>query len=244
MTAPATNSNQIADLFPGILEALQNRTDITPAQMTVWARKTILEMTEKWQFEELHVQGPTINLTPNIPQVVPIASMLNPNDDYTWLDDPVIFLDPPANTIAYPMNFMEVKAIQTLLYVPGSIPFKYTVQGPNFLLGGVPQQTYQVYLPYYRRHPFIEGPNQQNSPLFFPHSWMDLVEYAAAERGAIAKRWPDMSTYLHQLIYGDPDYETSDGLRGRPGLLAARMLTLERVQSKSTRAMQPQVARY
>jgi hypothetical protein len=243
MAAPATNPNQIQSLFPGIQEALQNRTDITTTQMTNWASKTLRELCEKYQFEELHVQGPLITLTPNVPQLIPISSMLNPQDDYCWLDDPVIFLDPPNNTIAYPMDMQSVKAIQTLRYVPGSIPFKYALQGPNFILGGMPQTAYNMYLPYYRRHPFTAA-NPQQQQLFVPESWHDIVEYAAAERGAIALRWPDMQVYLHQLLYGDPDFEASDGLRGRPGLLAARALTLERVQARSTRQITPFVSRY
>lgn len=246
MPGPAINPNLIQDLFPGILDALQNRTDITPAQMTRWATKTIREITEKYQFEELHVQGPLYTVIPNVPQTVPISYLLNADDDYTWLDDPCIFLDPPNNTIGYPIQFMELKAIQTLRFVPGNIPFRYSLMGPNFIFAGEPNTTYQIFLPYYRRHPFLAvntGVPQQQQ-LFFPESWQDIVEYLAAERGAIALRWPDMASYLHKLVWGDPDYESSGGERGRPGLAAARILTLERVQSKSTRQLLPQLDRY
>lgn len=243
MATPAANPNTISTLFPGVLEALQNRTDITTTQMSGWISKTLREITEKYQFEELHVEGPLYTLTPNIKQVVPISSLLNSGDDYTWIDDPVIYLDPPNNTIGYPMDFMENKAIKPLLTVPGSIPFKYTVVGSNFLLGGEPQMAYQIYLPYYRRHPFNNA-NLQQSQLFIPESWQDIVEYAAAERGCIALRWPDMQTYLHNLLWGDPDFQRSGGVEGRPGLIAGRILTIERVKSKSTRQVQPQVSRY
>lgn len=135
------------------------------------------------------------------------------------------------------MDYMTMKAIQPLLFVPGGVPFKYTRYGQFFLFGSQPGQNYQVYLPYQRRHPFNDE-NLPASPLFFSPQWEDVVEYAAALRGAHARRWPDMVKYLREILYGDPKDP------GNPGLLKSTALQIQMDETKSTRQLMPHVERY
>jgi hypothetical protein len=256
MNTPGQNPHVINDLYPGIIEALENRQDITPQQAAIWVKKTIINLTETEVFEELRTTGPIVNIGPGLGfngsnYMYAVSYFLNAGDDYTNMEDPVIFLSPiqaasvglvgtgtvTGGTVGYPMTYMTAKAIQPLLFVPGGIPFRYTRYGQFFWFGSQPGQNYQVYLPYQIRHPFNDS-NLPQSQLFIPPSWEDIVEYSAALRGAHARRWPDMVANLRQILYGDPKDPSN------PGLLKSVKLQIERDQSKSTRQLLPTVARY
>lgn len=251
---PGGTTATIGSLIPKVQADLQNRADVTEstsiqpnAEMrpSAWLRDTIREITASWPFEELRVKGPQVTLVPG-QYNYPIASFLNPGDDYTLMEDPVIFLTVPSpgvSAVAYPMDYMTPKAIAPLLNIQGGIPFKYTRYGGEFWFGTNPGQAYVVYLPYQLRHPF-NAANLTESPVMMPEDWFDIVCYGAAERGAIALRWNDQATYLHNILYGDPDAQMSDSKKGRPGLLAARIMQIERDAAHSTRQFQPVVARY
>lgn len=260
MPGPATSTAVINDLIPGVQAALQNRSDASENQTnpamrpSFWIRAAIREITESQPFEELRVIGPTVTIGPGLgfqgsSYIFPISMFLASGDDYTMTEDPVIFLGNTSglnlgqNTVGYPMTYMTPKAIAPLVSIPGGVPFKYTRYGGNFWFGTQPGQNYQVYLPYQRKHPF-NGDNLTTSPVFMPSSWFDVIEYAAAERGAVVNRWNDQSEFLHKLLYGDPKSQMSDGTLGRPGLIAARTLQMERDKRLSTVAMMPSVQRY
>jgi len=243
---PGSNPHKIADLYPGILAKLQNRTDITEQQAAYAVRSALLDITESMIFEELR--------SPNIPMVTAgpgmgwqgsnyayqVSTFLAPGDDYTLMEDPVIcltqgtqFTSPSQvnNTVTYAMDYMTPKAIRPLLGIGGGIPLKYTRFGTQ------PGQPYQVFLPYQIRHRFTS--NLPDSPLFIPTSWEEIVEYSAAMRLAQGPlRWPDMVKDIKLILYGDP--KTPD----QPGILAARKLQIERDQNKSTRQLIPVVQRY
>lgn len=257
MNLPGTNPRVINDLFAGVQEALFGK-DITPQQSAVWVRKTLENLTAKFPFEELRVIGPMVTVGPgqgfqgsNYQYLV--SSFLNAGDDLTLSEDPTIFLSPtqaqqvglvgtgqPFGTspVAYGMNYMTPKAIQTEIFIPGGIPFNFTRFGQLYWFGPQPGSNYQVYLPYQKRHPFQDA-NLPQSPLYIPPDWQDIVEYSAALRGAQALRWPEQIKQLREILYGDPKNP-----KGRPGLLTAQELQIERDQQKSTRQLMPQVARY
>jgi hypothetical protein len=248
---PGSNPHKISDLYQGIVAKLQSRTDITLQQASFWVKRALLDITESMIFEELR--------SPNIPMVTigpalglngssfvyPVSKFLNPGDDYTLSEDPVIVLTSGTqfnspwqvvNSVTYSMDWMSPKAIQPLLGIGGGIPFKYTRYGGNFWFGTQPGQPYQVFLPYQIRHPFAS--NLPESQLFIPTSWEEVIEYSAAMRGAEERRWPDMVKDLKFILYGDP--KTPDV----PGILKARMLQVERDMNKSTRQLIPSVQRY
>ncbi len=249
---PGTNPHVINDLYPGIKAKLQNRTDITEQQSSYWVRRALLDITESMIFEELRRFGPLVTIGPGLGYqgsnfMYPISDYLRQGDDYTLMEDPVIFLTPTSgqsfnqfwmvtDSVGFGMDYMTMKAIQPLLFIGGGIPFKYCRYGQFFLFGTQPGQPYQTYLPYQIRHPF--SANLAQSPLFIPTSWEEIVEYSAAMRGAEEKRWPDMVKDLKFVLYGDP--KTPDV----PGILAARKLQIERDQNKSTRQLIPSVQRY
>jgi len=256
---PGQNPHTLNDLVAGVQEALQYKTNITPQNCAVWLRKAILNITESYPFEELRQPGPLVTIGPSLwfntsNYMYPISMFLNQGDDYTLMEDPVIFLTNTDATTAglinagmtnvdstavvgYPMDYMTPKAIQPLLFIPGGVPFKYTRYGGMFWFGSQPGQNYQIYLPYQRRHPFVEG-DMLSSLLYFPTSWEMVMEYSAAILGAHANRWPDMVQQLKLILYGDPKNPFE------PGLIKSLQPQIQRDQNKSTRQLIPVVGRY
>jgi hypothetical protein len=217
------------------------------------------ELTANYPFEELRVSGPLVTVGPGLGYQgsnykYPVSMFLNPGDDMTLMDDPVIFLNPTQaaqagltvnnafNTVAYPLDYLTMKAIQPMLFIQGGIPFRYTRQGNMFLFGTQPGQPYNMYLPYQIRHPF--NPDLVTTPIRMPPEWNDVVAYAAAERGAVMLRWNDQASYLHQLLFGDPSSQMKDGTLGRPGLISARLFQIERDRRLSTVQISPMVSSY
>jgi len=238
----------INDLIPAVQAILQNRSDVSETQAnpemrpSVWLRKAITNLSSKYIYEELRVIGPMVTLGPGLGfqgsnSIYPVKMFLQPGDDYTFnATSMVIFLDPPNNTVGYPMDYMQPKAIVPLVNIPGGVPFKYTRYGSNFWFGVQPGNTYNVYFPYQRKHSFNKD-NLINSEVFIPEDWIEAVEWSAAERGAQVLRWNDQATFIHTTLFGDPEYQSSGGVTGRPGLLAGLILQQERDQSQSVRQM-------
>jgi hypothetical protein len=265
LAQPAAATLTINQLINKVKAALQNRPDVSETQTnpemrpSAWIRDTLRELTANYPFEELRVSGPLVTVGPGLGYQgsnykYPVSMFLNPGDDMTLMDDPVIFLNPTQaaqagltvnnafNTVAYPLDYLTMKAIQPMLFIQGGIPFRYTRQGNMFLFGTQPGQPYNMYLPYQIRHPF--NPDLVTTPIRMPPEWNDVVAYAAAERGAVMLRWNDQASYLHQLLFGDPSSQMKDGTLGRPGLISARLFQIERDRRLSTVQISPMVSRY
>jgi len=261
MTAPPASTNiTINSLIPEVQGWLQNSSDADESNTNVtmrpsfWLKRALQELTANYEFEELKVSGPIVNIGPGLGYrgsnyAYPVAYFMNPGDDVTLTFDPVIFLTPGqaqqaglavTNTNsggAYPMDYMDEKAIQTILFVPGGVPFKYTRHGNQFWFGTQPGSIYQVYLPYQLRHPFIEG-NLTTTPVLLPSDWHEIASVAAAERGAAKLRWNDQAAFLHNLLHGDPEQPES------LGLIAKHLLQPERDRRLSPMTLQVGYDRY
>jgi len=266
MNLPGSSTITINGLINRVVAALQNRSDVSETQTNPemrpsrWLRDALREITADNVFEELRQPNPPlVTIGPGLGSTMngvassysyPVSSFINPGDDVTLTEDPVIFLNTTftgpsnsSNQIAYPMDYLTPKAIAPLLNVPGGIPFKYTRFGTQFWFGSQPGQNYAVYLPYQIRHPFNDD-NLLISPAYIPPDWHDIIGYAAAERGAVALRWNEQADFLHKLVFGDPDSMTKDGVMGRPGLIKAKVLQQERDRRVSTIQISPMVSRY
>ena len=261
----------ISDLIPQVAAYLQNRSDVAEGQTNTqmnpssWIQSALMEITANYPFEELRTVGPLATIGPGLGvggsnYMYAITTFLNINsgtglpDDYTLMEDPVIFLTTAqalsvglvgtvSGVSAYGMDYLSPKAIQPIIFIGGGIPFKYTRYGPNFWFGTQPGSNFNVYLPYQIRHPFNSS-NLPNSPVFVPPDWIDIICYAAAERGAVNLRWNDQATFIHQILYGDPDYQRTGGKQGRPGLIAAKLFQPERDKRLSPVMVMPFAQRY
>lgn len=265
MSSPGSSSTKIADLIPLVQRNLQNRQDVTESQPnaemrpSAWLRDALKEITSRWPFEELRQPNPPlVTIGPGLgvggsSYKYPVSIFLNPGDDVTLQEDPVIFLNSMQSVamtpgtlgaVAYPMDYMTPKAIATLLNVPGGIPSKYTRYGTQFWFGVQPNQNFVVYLPYQIRHDFVPG-NLPASTAKIPPDWHEIVAMAAAERGAIALRWNEQASFLHKELYGDPSAGTAtDGTLNRPGLIAAKTLQPEKDKRLSPSQITPFAQRY
>jgi hypothetical protein len=239
---PGQSLATIADLVPGVRKALQNRDEVTPQVAAPWIQKSLKEITRIVPFMELQSTGPLQFLTVN-QYSYPVAFFLNPGDDYGEHSSLSIFVDYPNNTIAYPLNYQTPRAIEPLLHIPGGLPSKWTRYGTQILVGPQPNQTYNIFMRYQRKHPFNDA-NLPTSPVLIDETWFDIIEYAAAERGAIELRWNDQAKFLHDILFGDPEFQTSDGKKGRPGLIFARKLQMEQDEGQNVRQVIVTVPRY
>lgn len=249
----------INELIPEVQGWLQNRADASETQTNPtmrpshWLRRALQEMTANYEFEELKVSGPLVNIGPGLGYrgsnyAYPVSYFLNPGDDVTLTFDPVIFLTPGQAQQAglavtstnqggaYSMDYMSEKSIQTILFVGGGIPFKYTRHGNQLWFGTQPGSVFQVYLPYQLRHPFY--PDLITSPVRIPSDWHEIAVIAAAKRGAVKMRWNDQASYLHNILYGDP--ENPEKL----GLIAQHLQQPERDRRLSPMTLQVGYDRY
>ena len=241
---PGAANKTIGDLVPEVVNALQGRTDISTAIGSLYIKRAIQEITESYPFEELRRTGPQVSLTVG-QSTYPATLFLNPGDDYTLNSSFALFVDFPGNTVVSPVNYKTPAAIEMMI-APATqgIPSRWTRYGANIFLGPTPNQPFTVFFRYQLRHQFKDGDNLAASPMFIPDTWEEIVAYAAAERVALFKRWNDQAKFLHDALYGDPEYQVSDGKRGRPGLLAARVFQQERDEQQSSRQLIPLVPRY
>jgi len=243
---PASSTKTINDLVPYVIDALQGRTDVSTQFAARYIKRAVQEICESNPFEELKITGPLVTLTTAQP-IYPVSKfMVDSGDDYVQIPSFVIFVDSPTNTVQSSIKYTTVMAIDPM---GGSatkgLPSKWTRYGSNIHFGPNPDRGWNVFMRYQRRHNFpADESNLANTPLSLPDTWEEIVSYGAAERIAITKRWNDQASYLHSILYGDPEYQTSEGKRGRPGLLSARLLQIERDQQHNTRQLMPLIPRY
>jgi hypothetical protein len=224
----------IADLKDDVLDALQGRTDVTDAQVAKYVARTVRELTESQPFNELQTTGPQVALTIG-QSIYPVETFTNPNYPYSMPESFSIFVDTPSNSVVSQIRYKTPAAIEPLI-APAvmGIPTWFTRFDTNFHLGPVPNASYTVFLRYQSKHPFSPTP-ALGDPIYMPRSWFDIAAYGAAMRICVPKRWTDQRKELHDMLYGDPEFMNSQGKRGRPGLIAARLFQQERDQANNSR---------
>lgn len=246
MAVPGGTNRTIGDLVPGVIEALQQRTDAT-SLAPKYIRKALIELTESTSFEELRRTGPQVTLTTG-QAIYPVSQFLNSGEDYNFPEVMTIFVDVPNNTVVDVVEYKNPQAIERMIAsATQGLPSRFTRYGPNFHFGPTPNTGYTVYLRYQVKHPFPADFSEtalKGQQIFIPDSWEEIVEYSAALRIAIVKRWNDQAKTLHDLLFGDPEFVASDGKRGRPGLIAARQLQTERDAKFNSRQLGIMVGRY
>lgn len=225
----------VRDLVPEVIDALQQRTDVASI-IPRYLKRAVTELTESNPFEELRRTGPTVQLTVNEPRYAP-AFFVNPGDEYTSPESFVIFVDYPSNQVKTTLDYKTPKAIEPMTSPATSgIPSRWSRFGNDILVGPVPNNPYSVFMRYQVAHPWPEDENALGgAALYIPKSWEEIAVYSAAHRIAIVKRWNDQAKICHDVLFGDPEFVASQGKRGRPGLIAARLFQVERDQRFNTR---------
>jgi hypothetical protein len=245
MALPGTTDRVVQDLYADVIDALQGRTDVSAVMAARYVRRAIQEITASNPFEELRVTGPQVTLTTGVSTY--LASMfVNNGDDFTLLETFSIYVDYPNNQTVDELRYKTPKAIsQMTAPVTTGTPGWFTRFGVNIQVGPTPDNPYTVWVKYQLRHPFPEDVNAlPGAALYIPADWEDIIVYSAAERICVVKRWNEQAKYLHELLYGDPESMTPGGKMGRPGLIAAKLMQVERDQMFNNRSLSVVVPRY
>ena len=239
---PGGTTKTISDLIPETINALQGRTDVS-SLIPLYMKRTLQEITDNYPFEELRVTGPVTSLVKG-QSTYPASKFLNPSDDYTIHSSFALYVDFPTNSVVTPVVYKTPAAIEVMISpATQGIPSRWTRYGTQIFLGPTPNNTYSLFFRYQKRYQFEES-NLATTPILVAPDWEEIVIYATAERIALVKRWNDQATYLHSILYGDPAYQMSEGKKGRPGLISARLFQQEKDEQQGTRQLIPLVTRY
>lgn len=239
----AASTKTINDLIPDVVDALQGRTDVGSIAPK-YIKRALQEITESYPFEELRTTGPNVQLSIG-QSIYPVSTFMNTGDDYTSNESFAIYVDYPTNTVTSNLDYKTPKAIETMISpATQGVPSRWTRYGQNIHLGPTPNNLYSVFMRYQARYSFASDASLPGVPLLIPDTWEEIVAYSAALRIAIVKRWTDQRKELHDMLYGDPEFMISEGKRGRPGLIAARLFQVERDQRFNTRQIMPVIGRY
>ena len=240
----------MADIQSDVIDALQGRTDVTSQTIVNYAAKAIRELCESTQFDELRAVGPFFQVTTGL-STYPISSFMGSNgptpvpDVYSMPESFNVFVDFPTNGVIAPVRYKTPAAISTVT-APSTVgtPVWFTRFGSTFQIAPNPNNPYTMFLSYQAQHPFTQPqPTGLTEKIYMPLTWYDIIAYATAERIAVVKRWNDQAKYLHDLLWGDPEFQQTGGKRGRPGLVAARTLQQERDEGYNSRQFTPVIGR-
>lgn len=230
---------KVSDLVPGVIAKLANRTDLA-TKAPKWIKESVLELTASYPFEELRIKGPT-----SVPFVVgqceyPIGTWTNSDDVFTEIVLWYIVLSGTTGP-GYILKYRTPPVVEPMTQISG-IPRYWTRVGNSIVVGFNPDRPYTTWMRYQKEHPFSDQLTADDIKM--PKDWQDIIEYAAAERGAINERMLDYATRYHQILFGDPEFELTSGGKGRPGLIFRRLSQRERDMSNNERQIIPYVARY
>lgn len=251
MPTPGYGNFTVASCYPAIQENLAGRT-VTPAKMAEWIRKSVLELSGSYDFQGLQATGPFYSLVPG--QNVYNPSVFMQTGDaaveirgiptlYIYYE-PLISNPPPtllsgiANT-GIPLKYRSINSIETSLNI-GSIPGYWSRWNGLIYIAPTPQSSYLSYMRYKKAHPFPNagGTNAGTDTIYLDDDWQDIVEYAAAYRGAISLRLLDYASQYRQILYGDPKAVDAGGRRIDLGLIYSRTSQYERDSTTALRSMQ------
>lgn len=239
----------VSDLIIGTRRKLAGRTD-QDQNIPLWIKAAILELTENFPFEELKVTGPVVNFVIGQSQYA-ATYFTNGNEKatqlYSWFrwnnSTPTSVEDTSVQGMIIKFRTMAVVEPMTKVSAP---PTRWTRWGSNnVIVGNNPDQAYSTYWRYQRAHyfpPDTDITEINATEIKMPDSWQELIEYAAAMRGAWELRMLDYAGAYKTLLYGDPKFQIS-GTDGQPGLIFQRTSQFMRDASNNERALQPIVLR-
>lgn len=230
----------IGELIPNVISKLSNRT-VPQAKCVKWIQDAVKDITASYPFTELQVTGPTVQLTINLAEYGKRA-FLNPNDlDATNIDSFFLYINGSSGT-GYNLKYRTVPTIEAMMKIAGQ-PVHWSRHGSNIYVAPMPQVAYYVFQRYQQRHPWTDSP--VNDTIRIADDWLEIIEYAAAMRGAWDERMYDYNKEVKILLYGDPEFQLNGSMgKGQPGLIHAKTSQRARDMSNNERQMQPRVARY
>lgn len=250
----------VQDIINDIPQLVAGR-QYSAANIADKCRKTVLELTQDYSFQELQIQGPVIafnqgqilypftyfypSATPSDEKTVPtriidIFLYSNPGQFPTDLT-----ISTSGANSGYNLKY-RTKDTMELEFNIQAIPIHWTRFQGNILISYAPNSLYYAYATLQQQNPF---PNARtvdagDDVILMDDSWQDIVGMGTAQRLTQGTRLNDMSNQFRIMLYGDP--EAAPGTQEGLGLLKHRTSTDERDQTSggAVKAMRMYVRPY
>lgn len=236
----------VSDLYPYIQDLLMGRVIPTP-KMADAIRKTTLEMTENYDAWPLQITQPPQQFTAFVSAYSPsfffpdptIAPSLNPAvinrfKSFFLFND--AFIAPGSSgytgtNSGYELTYRTINNL-TVLLNQASMPIHWTRYNGLIWIAPIPDQSYWFQLRFQNEHlfPLAGTPTEGSDPLLIPNTWMDVIEYGAAQRLAQIYNLSTKATELNERLNGDAKFQRTEGIEGQPGLIFQRTSQEQRDQ--------------
>lgn len=235
----------------GVWALLSQRADLIPNGVYQWIGEALLELSRDFRFQALERTGPNFALTPGTYSYA-ITNFINPADLPT-----VVNLIPSLFRFFSPLNstganagsnlaWKTVDALELMFNTPG-VPTYFTRYQDAVLVAPNPTQALVTYMRYQIEHPFTQVAGKPTpSPadaMLLPNEWKDIVEFSAAQRGAVVLRMLDYASQYHGVLFGDPEFQRTSGGLGNPGLIHRRISQMEGDSTSMMRQIRVEVRR-
>lgn len=241
-------SFEAQDCFVGIQGLLANR-QIAQATMLEAIRKCVLELTEDYQHPLLENTGPTVQLTPLVPNYDPDFFM-QPADaglDVSKINSFFLYTNsytlPPSpneslTNAGYDLKYASIATVEVLMQIPG-VPTKWTRNNNQIYVASMPVTSYWIFARYQKQHPNSNVVNgfSLTQQIMMADTWQEIVEYGSALRLAPQVNLANKKEELHEALYGDSKFQSSSGIEGAPGLIFQRTSQRNRDQATTTRRL-------
>lgn len=236
----------IGDCYPQIMEYAAGRV-FPEANMNRWVYRSVLELAKDYWFQGLQATGPLVNFTQYQNTYEP-SFFTQPADSALDLNKIVSFpmyYPPIFNSSQLPgtgsnplivLRYREITSAENTMAIT-SFPSYWSRWQGQILISPNPTQAYLAFMRYQKQHPFSSPPVSSDT-ILLDDDWQDIVEYASAYRGCLSIRLLDIAQNIHTILYGDPDFQRSGGLKGQPGLIFGRVSQYQRDSSTTTRSIQ------
>lgn len=244
----------VGTLYSPVQRILNNRV-LSTSNMAEDIRKTVLELTENYKFEQLQSTGPVVQLQPLKPNPFSYSPnyFLGPDDvglPLLKFNSFYLFIDPttPPNPLnispntGYNLKFRTINDLENLMTIPG-LPVYWSRHEGLIYVASTPDAPYYLFARYQHQHPFPNAGTGAagNDPIQMPDSWQDICEYATAHRTALRLSLSSKAQELHATLYGDSKFQSSSGLEGSPGLIFQRTSQEYRDQTTTVKSFRPRM---
>lgn len=219
----------IADHIIPVVSLLGGRTDKN-SDISKWILAGYRDIAHTVPFEDLEVVQATAC-------VANIGTVDYPTDARAIKSVTLQF--PVQNPVSNRPIYKRNKAITDRYAItPTGVPSIWAPFNYQMHLRQVPNDSYPLIINYWQK--VVPNATDVNDTLIMvPDDWLEIVEYAAQERGWIDLQEFDKANAIHQLLWGDPNS------RGKnPGLVKKRLTRIQAEYENANYGMRPRLTRY
>jgi len=219
----------IADRVPIVASLLGGRTDQN-TNISNWILNSYRDVASAVPFEELELTQTTLSVA-NI-NTVP----------YPFDARGIKFITlgfPAANPTSFrPLWKRNVGILDRYAPTPTGVPAIWAPFNNQILLAQTPDNNYPLIIRYWQKvvpDPLI----QNNTVLKVPDDWLEIIDYAAQERGLIDFQDMQKANDIHILLWGDPANRKKN-----PGLIRSRLTRIQAEYMGASYGFRPRIYRF